>query len=200
MRGRLPSLTGSVLDGFIHNGLTFASSRFKYKPDMPMSEVAYMNRQSVQSIFTTGEADINLAIAREMTRRKQGIFICEMFEQAYSVTSWSAAWKGLDLTNAVEPKEREKHAQQGTKPEVFILGRGGERDIPRRCTSPTFFFRSLLQRDNLKPQLTLLSSQHDGHVPKRRGILARHWLFQEEHGGHPGVSGRGPLVGGNLIR
>ncbi|ERS95274.1 uncharacterized protein SPSK_06167 [Sporothrix schenckii 1099-18] len=139
LRGRLPSLTGSVLDGFIHNGFTFASSRFKYKPDMPTSEIAYMNRQSVRSIFMAGEADINLAIAREMVRRKQGIFICEALEQAYTVISWSAAWKGLDLTNAVELKEKEKHTQQGTKPEVFVLGRGGERSTPRRFNATVMF-------------------------------------------------------------
>ncbi|KIH87022.1 hypothetical protein SPBR_04892 [Sporothrix brasiliensis 5110] len=132
-------LTGSVLDGFIHNGLTFASSRFKYKPDMPTSEIAYMNRQSVRSIFMAGEADINLAIAREMVRRKQRIFICEALEQAYTVISWSAAWKGLDLTNAVELKEKEKHTHQGTKPEVFVLGRGGERSTPRRFNTTVMF-------------------------------------------------------------
>ncbi|OAA57632.1 Chloramphenicol acetyltransferase-like domain protein [Niveomyces insectorum RCEF 264] len=131
VRGRIPKLSGPERDGFIHNGLIHASSRFELAPDTPVSEIAYQNRVGIQQILEPGSVEKALAIIREMVRRKQPNHTCEPFEGSYHVVSWIAAWKDLDFSSAVEQPGKE----DSKRDKLFVLGQSGEFGTPHRFHS-----------------------------------------------------------------
>ena len=98
---------------------------------MPVSEIAYLNRQAVNEAMRPEDVDIGLAVMREMVKRGQAIHTCEPFEKAYAVTNWCGAWKGVDFTNAV--KRGEKQGDEVRKLDMLILGQGAEHKTPKRC-------------------------------------------------------------------
>ncbi|CAK7200044.1 hypothetical protein SEUCBS139899_002732 [Sporothrix eucalyptigena] len=141
LRGRFSSMTGPAVGGFLHNGMAHASSRFHMTKKTPLSEIASHNRHAIDEVLTPEGAEVHLAIAREMVRRKQTLHICEPFERSYSITSWPAAWKDLDFSPAVVGySELEKSQQETHKPpELFVIGRGGERKTPHRFHATVMF-------------------------------------------------------------
>lgn len=131
VRGRIPQLSAPERDGFIHNGMTYATARFRLEPSTPVSEIAYLNRKAVNESTKPEEVDITLAVMREMVRRGQVMHTCEPMEKSYSVTNWCGAWKGIDWSKAA--KRGENEADESEKMDILILGQGGELKTPRRC-------------------------------------------------------------------
>ncbi|KAG7125639.1 Acetyltransferase adrJ like protein [Verticillium longisporum] len=133
LRGRVPQLLSPARDGFIHNALTYATSRYRHSRSTSVGEIAYLNRQAVNEALTPEEIDVRLAVMREMVKRGQSMHICEPFEKSYSVTNWCGAWKGVDFTNAA--KRGEKQGGETRQLDMLVLGHGGERKTPKRFHS-----------------------------------------------------------------
>ncbi|KAK7425603.1 hypothetical protein QQZ08_007926 [Neonectria magnoliae] len=133
LRGRIPELSGLERDGYIHNGMVYATARYRHEPSTPVSEIAYLNRQAVKEAIRPEEVDIGLAVMREMVTRGQSLHNCEPFEKSYSVTNWCGAWKGVDFANAV--RKSEKQGNEVQKLDMLILGQGGELKTPKRFHS-----------------------------------------------------------------
>ncbi len=133
MRGRLPILQGDNCNGFIHNSAGYSTARFRVGPSTPISEIAYQNRQALTRAAAPEDAEIGLAVVREMVRRRQPNLTCEPFERFFHVTNWATAWKGLDFSSACEALETEGNGQ--TSSELLVLGSGAPRNLPLRCES-----------------------------------------------------------------
>lgn len=134
MRGRIPQLSSPAREGYIHNGMTYATSRYRHSRSAPVSDIAYLNRQAVNEAMMPEDVDIGLAVMREMVKRGQVMHTCEPFEKSYSVTNWCGAWKGVNFTNAVE--RGEKQGDETRKLDMLILGQGAELKAPKRCKLP----------------------------------------------------------------
>lgn len=143
VRGRVPQLLSPARDGYIHNALIYATSRYRHSRSTSVGEIAYLNRQAVNEALTTKGSDIGLAVMREKVKRGQSLHICEPFEKSYGVTNWCGAWKGVDFTNAV--KTGEKQGGKTRPLDMLVLGFGGERKTPKRCEWP-FSSLTRLQR------------------------------------------------------
>ncbi|ERT01132.1 uncharacterized protein SPSK_10768 [Sporothrix schenckii 1099-18] len=146
IRGRLPQLTGPAMDGWLHNGLTHASTRFRLDRNTPLAQIAKDNHSCVAEMRDPVHVDIHLAIIREMARRKQNMHICEPFETSFSVTSWPAAWRDLDFSAAVATAATTSAEDSGATtplppPDVFVIGRSGLLTTPHRFHA-TVMFRS----------------------------------------------------------
>ncbi|EGY16602.1 hypothetical protein VD0002_g4359 [Verticillium dahliae] len=133
LRGRVPQLLSPARDGYIHNALIYATSRYRHSRSTSVGEIAYLNRQAVNEALTTKGSDIGLAVMREKVKRGQSLHICEPFEKSYGVTNWCGAWKGVDFTNAV--KTGEKQGGKTRPLDMLVLGFGGERKTPKRFHS-----------------------------------------------------------------
>lgn len=130
MRGRVPQLDRDR-NGFIHNGLHYSTARFRIDSSTPLSEIAYLNRLAIIQALDQKEIEIGMAVTREMVRRRQRIHICEPFERSFSVTNWSAAWKGLDFSTAIKGDENGKSERTALK--MVVLGDSKELGMPGRC-------------------------------------------------------------------
>ena len=112
--------------------------------------------------------EIGQIVMREQVKRRQPGHICEPFERSFHVTSWTAAWKGLDFSSAllteaeviekeqqekekaeekdmeggkkekIEKEKKEKRQHRMTS-EVLVLGLSHPRDAPARCEWTSFF-------------------------------------------------------------
>ncbi|EEY15369.1 conserved hypothetical protein [Verticillium alfalfae VaMs.102] len=133
LRGRVPQLLSPARNGYIHNALIYASSRYRHSRSTSVGEIAYLNRQAVNETLTTKGIDVGLAVMREMVKRGQSTHICEPFEKSYAVTNWCGAWKDVDFTNAA--KTREKQGDETRPLGLLVLGHGGERKTPKRFHS-----------------------------------------------------------------
>ncbi|TAQ86634.1 hypothetical protein B7494_g5046 [Chlorociboria aeruginascens] len=132
LRGRFPQLERNY-DAFIHNSLHYGTARFRDKPSVPLSEIAYLNRQAIIQALDPKDVEIGIAVTREMVRRKQPIHTCEPFEKSMNITNWCAAWKGLDFSGAIKAQEKERPERNELK--MLVLGDSKEFSAPSRFST-----------------------------------------------------------------
>ncbi|KAK3303685.1 uncharacterized protein B0T15DRAFT_540980 [Chaetomium strumarium] len=135
LRGRIPALsTPQAQAGYLHNGLIYATSRFRYDPAMPASEIARLNRAAVADVLGDEDTiDVLCAVSREQHRRDQPLHICEPWERSYHITNWAPAWRDLDFGPALAEDARE--ARQGRRVGLVVHGDGQVPGVPARYVS-----------------------------------------------------------------
>ncbi|PCH01079.1 Hypothetical protein PENO1_044620 [Penicillium occitanis (nom. inval.)] len=147
LRGRHPNLKSPLKQrSYIHNGLAYVSARFRITSTTPVREIAYQNRQAINSA-TPEEIEMGQAVMREQVRLGQASHICEPFERSYFVTNWCLAWKGLEdifpssvsaAAGNVSEKDTEKEKTESTttinavKRKLMVLGHSMEKATPNR--------------------------------------------------------------------
>jgi hypothetical protein len=134
LRGRIAALsTPEAQAGFVHNGLVYATARFRYDPAMPASEIARRNRAAVAEVVgDPATIDVLCAVAREQHRRDQPLHICEPFERSYHITNWAPAWRDLDFGPALATATA-GGAKERRKVGLIVHGDGQEPGVPTRC-------------------------------------------------------------------
>ena len=130
-RGRHPALPADK--PYLHNAVTYAIARMPISGDAPLCELAYRHRLGVRKGLELESMQRDLAVTREMCRRKYAIHICEPLELSYSVTNWCGAWRDIDFAPAV--MRSEKTAGQAAPPSAapLVLGHSLERNVTTRC-------------------------------------------------------------------
>lgn len=132
LRGKIPELAEQEKRlGFIHNGQVYAISRFPFSHSVSIGKIAQRNRQAIKQILEPDAIEVQLAVRREMQRRKQGTHICEPFERSHGVSNWSPAWRDLDFSPALQ--DGAKPARHGKPLRLVVLGQGTELKSPKRC-------------------------------------------------------------------
>lgn len=131
-RGRIPELAEQEKhQGFIHNAQVYAVARFPFSHSVSIGEIAQRNRQAIKQILEPEAIDVQMAVRREMQRRKQGNHVCEPFERSHNISNWSPAWRDLDFGPALEDGPK---VMRGGKPlRLVVLGQGSEVKTPKRC-------------------------------------------------------------------
>ncbi|PNY27768.1 Alpha-1,2-mannosidase family protein [Tolypocladium capitatum] len=126
-RGRHPALPADR--PYLHNCVVFAVARMPIGRDTPLSELAYRHRLSVRRGLEVGSIERDLAVTREMCRRRYVAHVCEPFELSYALTNWCAAWRGIDFAPAVAESGT---AAGGDAPAPLVLGQSSVRGVPAR--------------------------------------------------------------------
>ncbi|KAJ3533676.1 hypothetical protein NM208_g7879 [Fusarium decemcellulare] len=118
LRGRVPALSAGKGDGFIHNGLHYATANFQVSSSTPLHDIALCNRVAINQAMEETDIQAGVTALRELARCGQVMLICEPSQKLYSVSNWCGAWQGIDFSHATkEPQETNKIV-----PELMVLG------------------------------------------------------------------------------
>ncbi|KAF9766720.1 hypothetical protein IL306_000834 [Fusarium sp. DS 682] len=142
IRGRHTALPKS--ERYIHNALSFSSSRFPICKNTPLLEIAIQSRLAINRATQQSNIDRSLAVLREMAKSGISEHICEPFEISYATTNWSAAWANIDFSPASKERDSsfdttekyqngEKTASQDglfSREPILVFGHCLERDQP----------------------------------------------------------------------
>lgn len=107
----------------------------------PLSELLYHHRQARLDALDPNDIERTLAVMREIARLKRTFLICEPFESVCFISSWTAAWKGIDFGVAMKTStmEKEEHTTKEKKrTEMLVLGETILPNTPARCESLVF--------------------------------------------------------------
>ncbi|KAG6028240.1 hypothetical protein E4U41_000726 [Claviceps citrina] len=132
LRRLVPELGPEQSDGFVHNALHTSTARFRIHPTIPASDIAYANRKAIDQSLDARDIEIDMAVVREMVRRRQSSLVCEPLDRLYHVSNWCAAWKDVDFGPVVKGDRRKGLVG---KPRLLVLGQSGERGVPLRMSA-----------------------------------------------------------------
>jgi hypothetical protein len=102
-RGRHPALPANK--PYLHNAGSYGVLHTHSPDQVPLAELAYKHRLAVIEGLRLENIERNLAITKELCKRKQALHIVEPDELSYSCTNWCGAWRNIDFGPAVVPRE-----------------------------------------------------------------------------------------------
>jgi hypothetical protein len=160
VRGRIPPLSSpDQRAGYVHNGLVYATSRFPFQQFLTLGDIALMNRQAILRTLDPNLIDTLMAVAREVTRRRQKMHICEPLEKSYHVSNWSPAWRELDFSKALDAGAKEARGDKRLR--LLVLGQGKESKFPYRCMLLAFCGSSITKQDSVSA--TIMCKTDEGY-------------------------------------
>ncbi len=132
VRGHHPALPPG--QPYLHNALTFSTTRRVVHRGTPVSELALYHRVAIIEATKPAAIDCSLAITRELFYSRRPMHICEPFELSHIITNWCSAWRDIDFScAAVTGANGDDCKVSSNAPLVF--GHSLERNLPMRCKS-----------------------------------------------------------------
>ncbi|CEJ89393.1 hypothetical protein VHEMI05237 [[Torrubiella] hemipterigena] len=125
LHGRAPNL-----DNYIHNCLFDSTARLPVGPSTSIGDIAFANRQALETAARPEDFEISMATYREMCRRRQSSHTCEPGDRSFYVSNWSAAWRGIDFSSVVKGEKKAEGI-----PKFVVLGQSKQLSDPSRFTS-----------------------------------------------------------------
>ncbi|KAL3959263.1 hypothetical protein ACCO45_007425 [Purpureocillium lilacinum] len=130
VRGHHPALP--PCQPYLHNALTFSTTRRVVHRGTPVSELALYHRLAIIEATKPAAIDCSLAITRELFYSRRPMHICEPFELSHIITNWCSAWRDIDFScAAVTGANGDDCNVSSNAPLVF--GHSLERNLPMRC-------------------------------------------------------------------
>ncbi|KAF5530828.1 succinate-semialdehyde dehydrogenase [Fusarium mexicanum] len=125
---RIPELQGERGEGYVHNGVHYATSNFTMKPSTELDEIALQNRIAVTEALEESDIKAGVSTLREIAKANQVMLICEPHHKLYSSSNWSGSWQSIDFTKAA-PKSYDLSSH---RKEMVVLGQSKTLKAPMR--------------------------------------------------------------------
>ncbi|KAF5563482.1 hypothetical protein FNAPI_2691 [Fusarium napiforme] len=128
LRDRIPELQGERGEGYVHNAVHYATSKFTIKPSTEIDEIALQNRIAVDKALEESDIKAGVKTLRELAKANQVMLMCEPHHKLYSSSNWSGSWQGIDFTKAA-PKSYDLSSY---RKEMVVLGQSKTLKAPLR--------------------------------------------------------------------
>jgi hypothetical protein len=103
VRGRHPALPADK--PYLHNCICHILQQSPNPDKVPLAKLAYQHRLAVLEGIKPESIERNLAVTKELWKRKRMLQIAEPGNLGYSCTNWCGAWRNIDFGPAVATKE-----------------------------------------------------------------------------------------------